>query len=368
MCLIRCPVDVNKPFKQSGQALMIMLIVIAVGALSIFFTTLNRNSLQIEQDKKTFAVLAQAKEALIGYTVSRVDVGETPGLFPLPDRLVEVPQNYDGTTDTCIGSYSGLRCIGRLPWKTLGMSITAPSEHDSSGAMPWYAFSANLMDVCLEFLNSDLLTLAFTSYACPTSTVLPHPWLTVRDSRGNIISSRVAAVIIVPGPPLASQSRPLPPTLGGPDQYLDSVTVPTSCASPCLPGTYHNYDQDNDFTIGNQSATFNDRLLYITIDDLMPLILKRVVSEIRFRLNQYHTTYGFYPYAANNVSPFDCIQSQTSGSLPLANGNCLDPSLGVVSSFPPWFKYNWMQVVTYERIAPNLAELKINMQTYNISP
>lgn len=368
---------------------MILLFLLATGAATLFIAAASPGNLRIAHDKKNAAVLAEAKASLFGYAVSHVNAGERPGDFPLPDRLIsphESPTgypNYDGNTDSCTGSGIGMVCIGRLPWKTMGMMINLPTENDSTGVMPWYAVSANLIDPAgLDVLNSDTLKRCDpvhpATYPCDTTvTALPHSWLTVRDSQGNVTSNRVAAVLIVPGPPLAKQTHFPPPALGGPDQYLDSVTVPASCVPPCLPGTYSNYNQDNDFIAGNQSPIFNDRLLYLTIDDLMQLVLKRVVREIRTWLNRFYSVNGAYPpNAAPNTPPYACNPALTSGALTLQDGTCVTaptlphPSLGKGQAIPipVWFKDNWIQAVTYQRIAPDQAKLTVNGQDYVIAP
>ena len=63
---------------------------------------------------------------------------------------------------------------GRLPWRTLQMSLTNPSEQDAEGKMPWYAVSANLtrIDSCLTVLNSNTAALPYSGYNCASASSL----------------------------------------------------------------------------------------------------------------------------------------------------------------------------------------------------
>ncbi|MGZ8262442.1 MAG: hypothetical protein ACXWTU_05700, partial [Methylotenera sp.] len=236
---------------QQGGALIILVLILIIAGTTALFSVLDGNGVKIERDKKTAMVLAEAKTALIGLSIKAVSSGARPGNLIIPDFLTESPANYDGTSDSgcldasvsnglpLINSDINMRCLGRLPWKDLGISIHAPSknnllepdpsESDPSGIMPWYAVSANLVDpTCLAVLNSNTLNLVNNPPPAPldcTGTTLPYPWLIVRDSNGNIISKRVAAVIFVPGAARGAQSRSST-TLSAADQYLDTLVVP----------------------------------------------------------------------------------------------------------------------------------------------
>ncbi len=290
---------------------------------SVFLVSaLSKVSLQTARNEASSDLLSQAKEVVIGYALNNTGASQYPGELLYPDVLSETPPNYDGNTEGgCldaaqanglppISSGANMRCLGRLPWKVFSMPIASPSENDPTGFMPWYAISANMIDIPIPFhFNSELLNSA------------PHPWLTVRDMKGNILSNRVAFIIFIPGAALPGQSRPASPNLSGANQYLDSITVPATCTAPCVPGTYNNYDMDDDFIMGDEhrwiddpanpgkqiedpNYHFNDKLIYVTIDDLMPLIEKRVAREVKSCLDNYAaaTSANKYPWAAP-ISP-----------------------------------------------------------------
>jgi hypothetical protein len=332
--------------KQRGAALMVMLIIMVMGALTFLVSSLSKPGMQIERDKVTAAALAQAKDEVMGNIMSGVG-GQIPGNLLTPDMLSisEIPPyNYDGTANSgcldaskpgssptpglpLINSGANMRCLGRLPWKAYGMSTSSPSENDPTGVMPWYAISANLVDPLNVIFNPGLLN------ANPT-----HPWLTVRDMNGNVLSSRAAIVLMIPGSPLPGQSRPSSP-LGGPNQYLDSITVPADCTAPCIPGPYNNYDLDDDFIMGDEhrwiadpnnptnriedtTYHFNDKLIYVTIDELMPLIVKRAAGEARSALNSYNSAKGHFPDAALLGTTGTPVLGNDSGLLPISTCSC----------------------------------------------
>jgi len=294
--------------KQRGAALMIMLIVLVLGITAALVSSLSRVSLQTSLNDKNNDLLAKAKEVVIGYAVNGSGGSQRPGDLIRPDVANESPtKDYDGTSDGCLdvtksdGStttdIANVRCLGRLPWKDYGLAIESPSQNDPTGFMPWYAVSSNLMDpntVAVK-LNSEIL-----------NDPPPHPWLTVRDLSGNVLSDRVVFLLIIPGPPVNGQSRASSP-LAGANQYLDSITVPVGCTAPCVPGTYSNADMDDSFIMGDRhrwiddpdnpgkqiedtSYNFNDRLIYVTIDELMPLIEKRITREVKKCLDDYADT------------------------------------------------------------------------------
>src|SRR3990167_9391829 len=121
--------------KQRGAALLIMLVVMIIGAITIFVSSLNSSALKIERDKATAAALAQAKDALIGYAITYGDthISQVHGYLPCPDPNGIAGANAEGSSETC--GTKNVSTIGRLPWKTLGLSPL----HDGNGECLWYA-------------------------------------------------------------------------------------------------------------------------------------------------------------------------------------------------------------------------------------
>ncbi len=348
--------------RQHGAALFIFLAAIGLAAL-LFVGYQIRNTGRLEISDEAAETLSESKDALIGYTVSPTGAGQRPGDMLRPDTASETTADYDGTTDGCLdvtqpnglphGTGANMRCLGRLPWKNLGLSNQGGVENDPSGIMPWYAVSANLVDpTCLDILNSDTITLptptvTANSYTttCHSTAILPHPWLTVRDASGNVISNRVAAVLIIPGAPVGGQSRPTAP-LAGASAYLDSVTVGGT--------TYSNADMDNDFITAPPSDTFNDTVLFITIDELMAAVEKRAATEAGNALKTFYSTCGFYPkpvnFASSSCYTGTCTSDTalTQGRFPYSPKPTGATSYPDWSGLPAWFQQNrWDSVLFY---------------------
>lgn len=333
---------------QSGAAFIIMLVILVMGISAFFVGTTSKMTLQIARNNQSNDLLVQAKEVVIGYAVNGTGSSQRPGDLLRPDVLGEGTPNYDGTSDGCLNfnnapsglptapipAATDLRCLGRLPWKDYGMSVNTSSQNDSLGVMPWYAAAPNVMDDTLLF-NSELLNKT-------------TGWLTVRDMNGNVLSNRVVFIIIIPGSVISGQSRPPAPNLAGADQYLDSITVPNGCTAPCVPGVYKNADLDNSFIMGGEhrwitvngqqieDATyqFNDRLLYVTIDELMPLIEKRIAREVKACLDDYAAVSNDkYPWASpvSDTTDYFGKKDVRFGRIPSARLNVLTNNSDILS-------------------------------------
>ena len=307
---------------------MLSFVLLILGLGFVLSGYLSPAGIRLAQDKQYAEILSRTREAVIAFVVAESGPSQTPGQLPRPDVVANTAstKTYDGVAESgCFdqSKANGLpliiddpkvRCIGRFPWRNYGLSSVTSNENDPTGTMPWYAVSANLsLQGCFEFFNSDTINFSHTADTCPAHGVgppdsLPYPWLTVRDARGVVLSDRVAVVIIVPGPPLNGQSRPPAPNLGGANQYLDSITVTVTNVTPECPGppctlTFNNADLDNDFIQAEPSATFNDRLIYITIDEIMAPIEARAGQEIRASVERFRTQYGSYPWLAPYADP-----------------------------------------------------------------
>ncbi len=337
--------------------LLILLGLMIVGGI-VVLKAFNANSGKLARQQVDTDVLARAKLALLMRAIYDEAEGWRPGNLLIPDYLDGTAIGYDGVSGNGCQNFASpnglpliqgtnptvrvdMRCIGRLPWKTLGMDVSLNKDfsqlsnrHDDLGEVPWYAVSANLNDPnCFTVLNSATLNAPAPAQApapgalC-NSTNPVHPWLTVHDESGKILSSQVAAVLILPGVALAGQARPsspeppLPPRPAvGTAQYLDAMTVTdvTGCASlpgaPAAPCVIDNAARTNHFVLGNASATFNDRLLYITVQELTEQVQKRVAAQVRGSIKEYVAVTGKIPWL--NALPSGFASANTSiGLLP----------------------------------------------------
>ncbi len=242
--------------QQSGAALLVFITIIVLGAATLLVKQLGVKSSAYEQSSNSMQALADARAALIGWSVSHPSL---PGMLPLPDL------DNNGESD-CVSAIGSNILIGRLPWSAPAAPVCGDAQNglgvnetDASGETLWYAVSRNLL----------------YDGGYPTALDISGDWITVRDNSGTIISDRVVAVIMAPGLALNGQNRNSNPQTAS--HYLDAVTVGAS--------TYRNYDLVPEFIAAEQSDRFNDRLVYITIDDLMAqagrVMVRRISSDVR---------------------------------------------------------------------------------------
>jgi hypothetical protein len=264
------------------------------------------------RDPSTSEALARAKDALIAWAATHPD---TPGLLPFPDRNDDVTPEYDGAAD-CVapGTVGPAHLVGSFPIRgeevVTGCATDVPMSveiQDSSGQRLWYAVSRNLVrGGGGGLVNPDIGELGL------------HPWITVRDQSGTILNSRVAAVIIAPGTPLAGQDRSsIAPAAAN---YLDSFVIgattydnadadgcPDALTAPCVtpPG--------EEFIVNPSPAAgdnFNDRLVFITVDELMGAVEDRVIGAAANALKNYRGTGDVYPW----LSPFSDPRAKLEGT------------------------------------------------------
>ena len=296
-------------FRQCGVAAVVFLAIFAVIMLGVLTTALGSRSVQNEYDAKTFPVLAAAKDALIAYAAGHPNV---PGRLPCADI------DNDGVEDCALAGDQ----LGRLPWKTLGISPL----RDASGECLWYAVSGT-------FRESPLFT--------PINSDKDGQFNIMTDTT-TTVASGVIAVVIAPGPPLDAADRgpsPAPPFHCGGNaiatNYLDK-----------LDATHTNAGIGPNFIAGAPSDTFNDRLVYITPTEFFPRVEKRVAAEIKKALQDYHAATGTYPFANDFTAPYDCTPSTLRGLLPgLA---CAAP----LNWLPSWLVADQWNTITYYAVDP----------------
>ncbi len=410
--------------RQSGIVLLlVILIMLAIGGVAFLFGLGSATqSSQSSKEAAKFASLTDLKQAIFGFVLA-TPIGGTylrPGNLPAPDSLAG--GSYDGHSDLkCLSSASatnGLpaalndtatqRCLGRWPWQVIPIDLSEAARdasgnllvNDPNGAIPWMAVSANLalLDGCLVKLNSDILNMPYSStFACPNTTNLPHPWLSVFGANGELLTNRAAVVLILPGTPLQqeggyAQSRASASAPGHPKDYLDRVSLPLGCSSSCT--LYDNAGLDNRFIQMSPSVRypanaadasksgivpFNDTVVFITIDELMPYIEKRVLAEMKVSLAAFKTITGStkYPWAAPyataiNDSAFNSNPGTTVGMFPFFPVVPLNPLAPAVApaGYPTSFDWsiaalqNSSRVCVLVRTSPdrwvNIAENSIS--------
>lgn len=260
--------------RQHGLALAVLVFLLSLASAGLLLKMLTMGSFTAQIDADGSRALLQAKHALIGYVVGGLSGEEAhPGRFPCPENKAYIGTAREGEAlGNCTGALAG-----RFAWRTLGTG----ELKDGGGNRLWYALAADFRQTPI---NSDT------------------PALTV-----NGVSDQAIAVLVSPGAPLSGQRRSLSqaPLLA---DYLD----------------LENADNDGKYVTQPASATFNDRLLAVTPDDIFPVLERRVLMDIANYLRTYRQTWGAYPFAAPfadpGISDFIGVAGNGGGLLPV-NGS-----------------------------------------------
>jgi hypothetical protein len=243
-----------------------------------------------------------------------------------------------------------VRCFGRFPWLSFG--LPGPSTPDDQlGEVPWIFMSANLVvSACFTNLNPLMLSNAYSAGGCTTN--VPFPWLRVVDARGNLLSSEVAIVLILPGPPVNNGQARSAPVDRSPAAYLDGLAVAAGCAGPCVPGTYNNaaytvasglnwtfIDAPSSTSLSPPSSDyatpfeFNDHLIYITAGEYFEAMEQRARLAVLNTLSAFRVSNGYLPYSGDYPSTplsSSCALHSHFGLLPQAL------SCGGTLNYPAW--------------------------------
>jgi len=322
--------------KESGAALVVFaIIVLAISIATFIFSNNNTIDKKILSSMKTQNVLAQAKRTLEQLSLSFIPattLGRNEiGRLPFPDNINDGV--YDGFAD-CLNYSSSLTnpdlYLGKFPW--LGTQNCSPAINinsdfvDANGDRLWYAVSPYMVD--------NINNAGFNPAYLIDSPSLPD-WLSIYGSDGTLISDRVAFIVFSAGQPLSGQNR-LNTNVGN---FLDAFNVPGL-------GVVNNFDDDMVYVKAPATETFNDSLIYMTIDELMPKLEKRVLSELRNLLVIYQGSGAtpFYPLPAS-LGGTDCdISLQNGGggfiaTTDAASTPCNQPLLSVPSYLSAWIPY-----------------------------
>lgn len=299
---------------QNGQALLLLLVILAIGFSALIYGLVSPASLSLRSDEVTNAALAQAKDALIGYAAA----DNRPGSLPCPDINNKGSAGSPFPTD-CPGYVAGSSVyVGRLPWRTLGL----PDLRDGNGERLWYAVSR-------EFARNSS-----SCGSCPLNSDTSGQ-LTISGSASGIIAIVFSAGAVVNNA-----------------QVRDGI-VNENVAANYLEGGNQNGATTSIFFTSSASS-FNDKLLAISSDDIFSVVTKRVAREVRAALIQYYARTGVFP-SANQYSDntYKCHPTTYDGRIPLnitvgcavPPANFADWALG---ELPPWFvPNNWNLVVHY---------------------
>ena len=254
---------------QRGLALLILLLVVFLTGTTILITSLDGQSVKIAREQKTADSLAQAKAALIAYSVKDLSPGTCTTNCPRPGDLPCPDINNDGTTESSCGNAAGTtqqqNRIGRLPWKTLGLD----DLRDGDGERLWYAVSNSYKyNTRTKPLNSNT-----------------NGTITLRNTNGAVVndgsaSSGLVAIVFAPGPVIRrddniQQNRNVAQE-NVPSNYLDIALGEdnASFVDGSLDGFISGPIKSADGTV-----LVNDRVLAISRDEILAQVEQRVIAE-----------------------------------------------------------------------------------------
>jgi hypothetical protein len=362
-------------YRQRGAAALLLIITLIVILTIVLAPRLTLWQVHNTAGGRGYQTLIDAKAAILAYAanpaadmVATVPARRLGQISLTPDLPVSAAGGFDGLSKAGCATRTwaagqalidpntyaaplNVRCFGRFPWLSFGLQ--GPSTPDDQlGEVPWIFMSANLVvgAACLGNLNPLMLSSAYTG-GC--GTAVPFPWLRVVDDRGNLLSSEVAIVLILPGPPVNNAQTRSAPTDHSPAAYLEGLTVAAGCPMPCVPGNYNNAS----YTVANGQAwtfidappstslsppasyyrqpfAFNDRLIYITAGEYFEAMEQRARLAALQTLSAFRASNGYLPYSGDNPStPFttSCALQSHFGLLPAAL-NC-----GGVLNYPSWY-------------------------------
>lgn len=250
--------------RQRGVVLLVLAVMISVMTLGWLYA---RIAGQRNADTVTFKTLAIARAALIGRAVADTN---HPGSLPCPDT------DNDGVAQTTVGQEGG-NCpgyIGRLPWRTLGLS----DIRDANGDRLWYALSSDARDYQNLKVNSQL-----------TAGNLQL------NGNGDLV-----AVLLSPGVVIAPQLRDVSHE-NNVGNYLEGENAIADNVYESRPVT---------------DPAFNDKVLTLSSAQAFRITERRILQQIAEFLTQYDKFKNEYPFAAEDE------YSQAQADLLAANKYC----------------------------------------------
>ncbi|PCI82427.1 MAG: hypothetical protein COB20_00140 [SAR86 cluster bacterium] len=240
--------------RQQGVILLAFFAILFIAGAGVLISVLDSNAVAQRRNNNTSIAMREAKELLIAYaTLYAVNYNTTNAANPGPGHLPCPDTNGDGIENSPCAATNPL---GRLP-----QSIVLPNGNffplsDYNAELDeqfWYSVADNFKRDPLGVINSSTVS----------GTTL--------DGQG-----RIAAVLVAPGSANAAQSRPS--NTGS--RYLEdsNTTAPNFVSSTAV-----------------NPDLFNDRVLAITIDEIMVPVTRQVADLLKAELDAYHVANTWYP-------------------------------------------------------------------------
>jgi hypothetical protein len=280
---------------QRGAVLLILISMLSLMGVLWLYSELAVN----DYETTTQQALSIAQAALIGRAVADAN---RAGSLPCPDT------NDDGVAELL----AGVQCpsyIGRLPWRTLGLS----DVRDGAGVRLWYALSPDVRDASGNIVNS---------------------LQTVGQLQINNNTLQVA-IVFAPNADLPGQSRDSAQQ-NNVSQYLDGSNA------------------DGDMRFESRlidDSGFNDRVRALSQVQLFRQVEKHALQQFAVAIQQYDASHHAYPYAANAAG--DMQAGLLTGYIPYV-------SLALSSS--AWAQNHWFDALAAVPYSVNIALDSVQMQ------
>ena len=245
--------------RQRGAALLILALIIGFVTAALLFNRFSVRNLELAREARTTAALAEAKAALLGFAVS-FEAGNTGRYAFLPCTETDLTFKNEGSPRGNCGE-THVNSIGRLPWR----GLKSPPLRDGEKECLWYAVSGsykNSGSSAPKMLNAD--SPGQFEIVTQDGTLLA----------GSTPENRAVAVIFSPGGVTGTQNRaPLQGTDSCPGNYSAANYLETlngmnnASVNP-------NPDRIDRFILANQTGTFNDKLIFITRDEVFSKLIR----------------------------------------------------------------------------------------------
>ncbi|MCX7960066.1 MAG: hypothetical protein N2653_00635, partial [Burkholderiales bacterium] len=271
---------------QVGAALLALVAVIGLASSWMLVSRLNAESANLEavRRQRNAEVLNRAKQALIGYVAAQAakTFEDDPGRLPCPEAAAFFGHaEYEGQSSPYCTA-GGIPAVGRFPWRTVGTEKLV----DASGEPLWYVVA------------SGWAKPSSTAHTVINSNCTTDPTLACYGGQLTVDGAPRAAValIIAPGPAIAvaadsaagcaaqNQARS---TAGPLDRrnYLE-------CENAHVPA-------DVRFATRGPKASFNDQVIAITAEELLPAIEAAVADRFERVVAPALRRWTFTTLAAN---------------------------------------------------------------------
>ncbi|MDT8282347.1 MAG: hypothetical protein RQ982_05965, partial [Gammaproteobacteria bacterium] len=152
--------SIHQPGQQRGIALLIFMIVLVLGSIAYYLSSLSVEDVKMYQKEKTAQSLQQAKQVLLAYAAAYSDLdsdsdgnADFPGEFgflPCPDYNNGLDE---GLEDNGNCGAINISKLGYLPWRTLGIS----PYKDEDGTCLLYAVSGEYKNDQAGTSNKSLM-------------------------------------------------------------------------------------------------------------------------------------------------------------------------------------------------------------------